>query len=420
MIHVFGTNHKQMPIAAREQLLQGGQAAATWLHTARTELGAREGVLLSTCNRVELYFLAPEETDPARLRGLLCDPSQQPSNDDTGRSECFYHHLGEAAAKHLFTIACGLDSMVLGEYEIMAQVKGALAQAEASGEAGAVLGRLFRHALRAGKRARRETAISSGLFSIGQCATRRAQEVLGDLHGKRVLIFGAGQIAQTTAKHLAAIGAGPVMVFSRTPGHAKELADHVAGEAVGAGELARAVAQADIVLGCTAAPHPVVRAEAIAEAMRGRPERPLVIVDLGVPRNAEPAVADVPGVHLFNLDDLEPIVAAHVGTRQAEIERVQVIVEEELEEFRGEHPEAKAAIAELRAWAEKVRQECLARAVREGLSDERRLALDYTTDLLVRKLLHKPIAALRQGTRAADAEAVLVSALRKLFDLEEE
>ncbi len=413
-IQVLGTNYRQAPVAARERVVTDGSGGGL-VEAARAALGASECVLLRTCNRVELYYLGPcDDSREAGAKALLCG-----GDDECLTPDSVYHLAGADAVRHLFEVAAGLDSMVLGEYEILGQVKAAAPEAAANGWAGPVLRRLFDHATRVGKRARRETAISSGIFSVGQCAARAAEDILGSLAGKRVLVFGAGRIAKVTAKHMASLGVGPILVFSRTHEKACELASACGGRAVTAGELPATMAESDIVVGCASAPHYVITPADLASAAADRAERPLVVVDLGVPRNVDPAVTEMPGVHLFNIDDLECVVAEHAGERAREVELVRAIVDEEAGAF-GRWLEERAVtslIAELRAKAESIRRECLSLAERR-LSDDDLATVAYAMDLLVRKLLHDPISAIRGA--AGEPETDLAGAARQLFGLEEE
>ena len=409
MIHVVGTNYKQAPIAAREGLAYGA-GREQFLAQARRAQAAREAVLLRTCNRLELYYLGPSHPDLARE--LLCHAA---GAEVCLLPESVYHHTGAAAVRHLFSVASGLDSMVLGEHEILGQVKAA---AMADREAGPILKRLFDHAVRTGKRARRETAISSGIFSVGQCAARTAQAVLGRLDHKHLLVFGAGRIAKVTAKHMATLGVAPVTVFSRTYARSLELAELFGGRAVVAEGLMEALQQCDIIVGCTSAPHHVITCDHIAEAVRHRAGRPLVVIDLGLPRNVDPAVGRLSGVHLFNLDDLEGVVATHLGEREQEVARVTALVEEEVADFLAWRDTTRVSplIAELRARGEQARQECLALAERQVPAEDLP-SVAYLMDLLVRKLLHQPIAAIRQASAVAEPGGEVLAAARDLFGL---
>jgi len=415
-IQVLGINHRQASVAAREQVVATWPAASLASH-AREALRASECVLLRTCNRVELYYVAPlAAVDEDAGKALICGAEQ----DACATPHQVEHLVGPEAARHLFEVASGLDSMVLGEYEILGQVRQALAEAVENGWCGPVLRRLFDHAVRTGKRARRETAISSGLFSVGQCAARMAQQVIGSLEGRRVLVFGAGRIARVTAKHLACSGVRSITVFSRTHERARELASGCGGRAITAEELPSAMEESDIVVGCASAPHYVITPGDLEATMSRRGSRPLVVIDLGVPRNVDPAVGAMAGLHLFNIDDLERVVAEHAGEREQEVRHVRAIVEEEAGEFAHWLDERSVSdlISELRAKAESARQECLGLAERK-LSEDDLAMVAYLLDLLVRKLLHAPISAIR-GAASDGVEAHLLAAAKRLFGLGEE
>ncbi len=416
-LQVVWTSHRYAGIDQRERIAAGDAAVEALLAEAGAALRAGECVLLRTCNRIELYYLGPVDPDlELTARRLIC----QADGPGTLSLDAVCYARGTAALAHLFEVASGLDSLVLGEHEILGQVKRATTQEPQGAHAGPTLRRLFHHAVRVGKRARRETAISSGIFSVGQCGVRRAQEVLGSLAGKSVLIFGAGRIAKAAAQHLAEAGAGPITVFSRTYERAQQLADSVGGEAITGEALPGALRRSDVLVGCTSAPHHVVTVRHIQEALSGREAHPFVVIDLGEPRNVEPAVGAMPGVHLFNLDDLEQVVAAHAGEREREVARVRAIVDAEVTEFTHwfARTQASELIRELRAKAEEARQECLRLAERRCCEQDAE-QVGYLTDLLVRKLLHGPITAiLSAAAEQADGDAAVLTAARALFGLE--
>ena len=417
-LQVVGTNHKQLSVAARERIVADADNPLALLERARAKLHADELALLRTCNRFEIYYLGPLNGHSGDAATELL--AQAAGSDQPIPADKVYHYAGEEAVSHLFEVAAGLDSMVLGEHEILGQVKSALPEAAAAGFAGATLTRLFSHAARAGKRARRETAISSGIFSVGQCGARMALNVLGDLRGKRILVFGAGRMAKVTAKHLAELGATCISVFSRTYERAHELACLVGATAITGDELMDTLHESDVIVGCAAAPHHLIGPQQIEEAMRGREDRPLVVIDLGVPRNVDPTVAQIANVHLSNIDDLEVIVAQYAGEREQEVARVRSIVREEVKSFQHwrEQGKVKHLISELRATAEQARQECLKLACRSRCSEHDSEMMDYVTDLLVRKLLHRPIAVIRNAAGGEGEDVTdVAAAVRRLFGL---
>ncbi len=419
-VQVVGTNHKRVSVAARERIAADGLAPAAFLERARAELHADELALLRTCNRFEIYFFGPlNDRSGSSAVNLLAEAAD---GEEPVPSDKIYYLSGEEAVCHLFEVAAGLDSMVLGEHEILGQVKAALPEAAAAGFAGAALTRLFSHAARAGKRARRETAISSGIFSVGQCGARMALDVLGDLRGKRILVFGAGRMAKVTAKHLAELGATCINVFSRTYERAQDLACIVGGTAITGAELMDTLHEADVIVGCAAAPHHLIGPGQIQDAMVGRQDRPLVVIDLGVPRNVDPAVAQIPNVHLSNIDDLEVVVSQHAGEREQEVARVRSIVAEEVRAFEHwrEQAKVKGLISQLREKAEQARQECMKLACRSKCSAHDSEMMEYVTDLLVRKLLHRPIAAIRNAAVGeGEGETDVAAAVRELFGLDD-
>jgi len=418
-IHILGTNHKRFPIAGRELLAADGAGLGELSAHARDRLGAQECVVLHTCNRVDIHFVTSADACPSALKKTF---REIVGGDDSLTCESVYHHRGTRAVEHLLGVACGLDSIVLGEYEILGQIKAALAAAQAAGCAGPTLTRLFDHAMKTGKRARRETRISSGIFSLGQCAVRMAQDTLGPLAGKRLLVLGAGQVGKVTAKHMAAQGIGHIGIYSRTFARAQALAEMLGGVAVPGEQLEDALRDSDVVLGCAAAPHRIVGSAQVAQVMRGRVERPLVIIDLGVPRNVEPAVGDLPGVRLYNVDDLEATVSGNAQARAAEVAAVREIIGHEVRAFEEWQLGAQAApvIRGLRDRAEAVRQQCLQQVRHKlaSLSADDAQMVDYLTELLLKRLLHAPTKALRAHPNGDPF--TLSAAAKVLFELAED
>jgi len=415
VIHAAGISHRRTPVERREKAAVPATALPDMLRRAREQLGATECVVLSTCNRTEIYYVRPDAD--GRAIGELLRPHEA-ARGAIPESE-IYRLSGVDAATHLCEVAAGLDSLILGEHEILAQVKAALEAARAAGCAGPVLTRLFHHALRAGKRARAETAIASGIFSVGHCAAQAASDALGGLAGKAVLVIGAGRIAEATAKHLAHQGASPIVVANRTLDRAREVAQRLDARADNITNLPRLLPAADLIVTCTSAPHFILDAAQARRAMAERNGRPLVIIDVSVPRDVEPDVETVPGVRLFNLDGLEPIVAGNARAREGEVTAARAIIAQEVRAFDEwqTRSEVVPLIHSLRRRGELVRQECLDEARRRlcHLSPEEVAAVERMTDLLVRRLLHAPTAALRAHARGGPF--TLAAAATELFDL---
>ncbi|HUT74418.1 MAG TPA: glutamyl-tRNA reductase [Armatimonadota bacterium] len=425
MIHVVGISHRRTPVQRREKVAVAAQALPQMLERARRCLGASECVILSTCNRTEIYFVSRRTDDPraAALELLVADARVRaaiPAHE-------VYARCGLEAATHLCEVTAGLDSLILGEHEILAQVKGAFQAARDAGCAGRLLRRLWDHALRAGKRARAETRIASGIFSVGHCAARAAAELFGDpstdsgqaLRGRSLLVIGAGRIAEATAKHLAHQGAAPITVANRTLEHAQAVAERLDGRADTIGNLPALLGAADLVITCTAAPHFILDAEQVRRAMAGRAARPMVVIDVSVPRDVEPRAGAVAGVRLFNLDDLEPVVAENAKAREGEVSAVRGIIAEEVQAFEDwrQRDDIVPLIRSLHRRGDAVRRECLEQiqARMSHLAPEDLEAVERLTGLLVKRLLHAPTAALRAHPNGS--RFTMSAAVKELFAL---
>ncbi|HEY6055208.1 MAG TPA: glutamyl-tRNA reductase [Gaiellaceae bacterium] len=385
---LVGLSHRVAPVEIRERVALDLEAAAA----LAAELG--EAVCLSTCNRTELY-LAAEDAQEAEAAAAAALSRLAGEHLDS-----LYRLHDEAAALHLFRVAAGLDSLVPGEGEILGQVRAAYE----AGSTGPLLDRVFRQALHAGKRVRHETAIGESPSSVASAAAALAQQVFGDLAGRKVLLIGAGRTAEQAADNLRSRGA-EIVVANRTAAKADLSLD----------ELAGAVAAADVVVAATAAPDFVLR---LADV--GRRERPLLLVDLAVPRDIDPAIGALDGCYLYDIDDLEAVVAETMTGRRAEAARAEGLVSEEADRFRAWQAslDVVPAIASLRARVEEIRERELDR-VRGRLSEKERSAVESVTARIVDKLLHLPTVRMKQAAAAADG-AAYAEAVRHLFDLEDE
>lgn len=385
---LVGLSHRVAPVEIRERVALDLEAAAA----LAAELG--EAVCLSTCNRTELYLAAEDaaEAEAAAAAAL--------SRLAGEHLDSLYRLHDEAAALHLFRVAAGLDSLVPGEGEILGQVRAAYE----AGSTGPLLDRVFRQALHAGKRVRHETAIGESPSSVASAAAALAQQVFGDLAGRKVLLIGAGRTAEQAADNLRSRGA-EIVVANRTAAKADLSLD----------ELAGAVSAADVVVAATSAPDFVLR---LADV--GRRERPLLLVDLAVPRDIDPAIGALDGCYLYDIDDLEAVVAETLTGRRAEAARAEGLVSEEADRFRAWQAslDVVPAIASLRARVEEIRERELDR-VRGRLSEKERSAVESVTARIVDKLLHLPTVRMKQAAAAADG-AAYAEAVRHLFDLEDE
>jgi glutamyl-tRNA reductase len=415
---VLGLSHRSAPLAIRERLAVTPESARVILGRFPVA-GASEAVVLATCGRCELYAAGEDgRPDAEALAGLLVEASGEP----VGVFEPYLERRADGeAVLHLFRLATGLDSLVVGESEILGQVGTALRAADEAGSSGPILREVFRWAMRAGRRARSETAIGAGAWSVPSVAVEVAGRALGGLAGRAVLVVGAGEMGELAVRQLARRGAGPVTVLNRTLERASRLAAPFGAAAAGLERLPQALRQADIVVTSTGAPGVVVPVEDVRDAMQGREGRPLVIVDMALPRDVHPAVRTVAGVHYFDLDDLAARAAETVAERRSEEPKVEAIVAEEAERLfaRFRTRAVIPTIADLRGRAEAVRRAELERAFRRlpHLEPAQRRALEAFSRSLVKKLLHDPTAALKEAAGNGHA-AGLANAVRRLFALD--
>jgi glutamyl-tRNA reductase len=402
---LVGISHHRAPVELRERAALDRERAG---ELASQLAGEGEAVCLSTCNRTELY-LADDSVDRAEAKAeaalLELEAKLGPA---------LYRLHDEAAALHLFRVAAGLDSMVPGESEILGQVR----RAHEVGAAGPILDRLFRHAVQAGKKARAETAIAENPASVSSAAAALAEQVFGDLRGRSILVIGAGKVGEIAVRNLVTRGATIAFVANRTVDRAVELAQRFGGEAIPLDRVDAELAQADVVLSSTSSSGWVLTREQVQRALPQRRGRPLFLIDLAVPRDLDPAIHELDACYLYNIDDLEAVVAETLAGRRREAERVGAIVEDEVERFREWQAslEVVPAIASLRAHAEEIRAAELERA---KLNDSERRAAESVTAAVLNKLLHLPTIRMKEAAAAADG-VIYAHAVRHLFGLEDE
>ncbi len=399
-LFLVGISHRHAPVEVRERVALGAKDAAA---LARELAGDDdECVCLSTCNRTELYTVG----DSAENRAL--EMLRTLGGDEVATLS--YRLEDHAAALHLFRVAAGLDSLVPGEGEILGQVRAAYE----AGAPGPLLNRLFHDALHAGKKARAQTTIAENPASVSSAGAALAQQVFGELTGRRVLIVGAGKVGELAARSLAARGADLVAVANRSDERGQELARRFDAHAIPIERLAEELGSADVAVTCTSAPGFVLRPEDVRE----RKGRPLFVIDLAVPRDVDPAVNEIDDCYLYDIDDLEAVVAASLSGRRREAERAEGIVAEEAERFRAWQAslEVVPTIASLRARAEAIRSAELSKA---KLSDEQREAVESITAQILNKLLHLPTVRMKEAAAAADG-VLYADAVRHLFGLEDE
>ncbi len=413
---VIGLNHRTVPLELLERVTVPGDALPKVLHDLVTRPNVREAVVLSTCNRTEVYVVAERFHGAYQdVRDFLCDLGHL-APDEVGHH--LYAYFDDEAAGHLFSVASGLDSAVLGETEILGQVRRAWENAHAEGAARTALNTLFRHAVEVGKRARTETAISRHTASVSHAAVELAVEQLGTLAGRTVVVIGAGEMGEGMAVSLAAAGPDAVLVANRTLARATALADRVGGRAIPLGAVPDALANADVVLTSTGARSIMLDADEMASVMARRADRPLLVVDIAVPRDVDPAVGQLPGVTLRDLDDLRDFAARGIAGRSAEKAQVRRIVHEEVQRYLEAASTRAVAplVGELHDRAESVRQAELDRFRKrlDGLDERQRDAVEALTRGLVGKLLHDPTVRLKDAAGTPRGER-LADAARDLF-----
>ncbi len=415
-IVVIGVNHRSGPLSVLERLAVAPGDVAKAVSAVAARDNVREAAVISTCNRIEVYAVAERFHGAyGDIRDFLCEHGGLSADE---LHPYLYSQHDDAAARHLFEVAAGLDSAVLGEAEILGQVRAAWQVARREGGVRSTLDLLFRQALRVGKRARAETAIGRGTASISHAAVEMVSDRLGSLAQRRVLVVGAGEMGAGVATALQRAGAEEVVVCNRTLARGARLADRFGGAAIGLDQLPTALASCDVVLVCTATVDNVVTRGDVATASRG--DRPLLIVDISVPRSVARDTAEVPGVTLLDLDDLRDWADRGLALRAAEADRVRAIVGEELERFVVELTARQAAplVAQLHEQAENVRSGELARfaARLAALDDAERDTVDALTRAIVAKLLHTPSVRLRHGAGTPQGERN-AAAVSDLFDL---
>jgi glutamyl-tRNA reductase len=415
----LGISHKTAPLELRERLaLTEGRAVGVL-----RELLEREEVLeaaaISTCNRTELYlFVSDAVGAESGALGLLAREADTPPTELVGH---LYSLRGSEAGGHLYEVTAGLDSMILGEAEVQGQVKRAYELALVEGATGPILNQLFRAALTAGKRARSETGISERAMSIPSVAVELAQRTLGELDERRVLVVGAGETAELTARALAAKGVQAVFIANRHYDRAIGLAQRFDGRAVRFEELPEQMTDADIVLTSTSSPHSVIEREGLAEVMAAREGTPLLLIDLAVPRDIQPSCRELGGVSLYDMDDLQALVERNTSGRESEARRAETILRTELGRFDRwlTAQDVTPTIAALRTRAEQVVDMVLSENEQrwEGLTDADRERLRAAARAIASRLLHEPTLRLKRSVGDDDAYAK-VAILRELFALD--
>ena len=412
---VVGLNHQTTPVAIRGKLAIGTSQLQDALLSLHNHV--LQGIILCTCNRTEVYTL--EETGASAELATINFLNARANLTQADLRRYVYVYHDEAAVRHLFHVAAGLDSMIIGEYEILGQVRRALEEAEKSRLVKRPLLNLFRHAVRAGRRARAETDISKNALSVSSAAVDLAARVIGNIHHCKTVVIGAGEAGKLVAKASRQRGASQIVVVSRSQEKGTDLAEMLHGRWVPMEDLKQQLAACDIVISCSGAPHSVLKLETVQSVMSSRPEHPLVIIDIAVPPDVESGVNQLSNVFLYDIDELTKVCESNHNQRLNEIHSATEIVHDEVERFMSSWQELKVrpVISALVQKAENIRQAQLGLTLKKlpKLSDEELAHLEAMTEAIVNKILHEPIQCLKNDP---DKREEYIQAINELFRLD--
>jgi glutamyl-tRNA reductase len=414
----IGTSYKTAPVEVRERLALPETRAGEFLRDLRGATEVHEAVAVSTCNRTELYLVVgePVEGESTVLSMLASQAGIRP----TELTGVIYSHRNCDAARHLYRVTAGLESMIVGEAEIQGQVKRAYEAALAKETVGPLTNHLFKAALATGKRVRNETAIGERHLSLPSVAVALARDELGALAGRRVVIVGTGETSELTARALADSGARALFVASRRRSRAIALANRYGGDSASFDELPRALIEADIVVAATASPHLLLEAAELAEVMGARDGRPLLLIDLAVPRDIDAGCGELPGVSLYDIDDLQAVVARNRRVRQAEARKAEGIVEEEIQHFAVwlGALEVRPTLASLRAYATEIAEQVVREndGKWESASQRDLERVEAVAQAIVKRLLHTPTVRMKE--LRDDRVHARMAIVRELFGLD--
>lgn len=419
---LIGLNHKTAPVEMRERFSFSPEQVTETLNALQSEAALVECALLSTCNRTEFYAVPKQSVQQSMdtlTRFLVRENGLPPNEVD----KLLYRQQGPPAINHLFAVSSGLDSLVVGENQILGQVRRAFVQAQEASSTGPVLERLFPWAIRVGKRARSETDIARGASSVAAAAVELAQKIFGDMHGRNVMLLGAGKMGTKSVKLLHKAGVNEVKIVNRTYEKAEELAEQCGGTAVPYEMLDEALINVDILMASTGAPHYILTKDRISKVIHQRRGRPLFLIDIAVPRDIEPACGDVDNVYLYNIDDLQAVVDKNLARRHTETQAVLSIVEAATQDFCKDLDgrKASAAIVTLRSGFDALRRAELEHfRSKKSLSDPELQLLENFSRRLLNKLLHGPTTKLRQLSEGGAAPDELLNSLILLGLVEDE
>ncbi len=420
-ILVTSLNYKSTPVEIREKFTFQGEELTCAIQQLINTKSILEGVIVSTCNRTEIYAVVDQlHTGKYYMKMFLSEWFDLPADDFADYLDIYEN---DRAIEHLLRVTCGLNSMVVGETQILGQIKESFLFAQEQKTTGTVFNQLFKQAVTLAKRAHSETSIGENAVSVSYAAVELGKKIFGDFKNKHVLIFGAGKMSELTGKHLHANGVGKVTVINRTMSKAIELADKFLGEARPLNELTEALVDADILISSTGAKDYVVTKDMVASIIKKRKGRPLFMVDIAVPRDIDPGLSELESVYLYDIDDLEGIVAANLDERKREAEKIEIMIDNEMAEFKswlntlGVVP----IISSLRSKALTVQEETMASLERKlpNLSDREKKVLSKHMKSIVNQLLRDPIIAAKEIAAEPDSEETL-ELFTRIFALENE
>lgn len=419
---LIGLNHKTAPVDVRERFTFSPEQVTETLNALQSDAALVECAVLSTCNRTEFYAV-PKKSPEAGFHTLInfLNPSGELPSDSLDK--LLYRHRGPIAINHLFKVSSGLDSLVVGENQILGQVRKAYIQAQEAKSTGPVLERLFPWAIRVGKKARSETDIAKGASSVSAAAVELSRKIFGDLKGRNVLLLGAGKMGKKSLDLLTKSGVKQVQIVNRTFEKAEQLAEQCDGIAVPYEMLDQALAEVDILLASTGAPHYILTKDRIQKVIRQRRGKPLFLIDIAVPRDIDPACGEVENAYLYNIDDLQGVVDKNLARRHSETNQVLSIIEKETKDFCKylEGQKASTSIVTLRKRFDTIRLGELEHfRTKKHVSEEELQLLENFSRRLINKLLHNPTAKLRQLSEGGATPAELLDSLKLLGLVEQE
>ena len=418
-IIVVGVNHKSAPIEMREKLAFSERKLNESLKNLYQHPLISENIILSTCNRVEIYAKVEDiENGIMSLKKFFADYHEIPMQD---LDQHFYTYINQETIEHLFSVSSSLDSMVVGEPQILGQVKEAYIAAKDQKATGLVLSQLFEKSFSVAKKVRSETAIAEKAVSVSYAAVELAKKIFDDLKDKVVLLIGAGEMSELAARHLLTSGVNSILVSSRNFERAIELARALKGSAIRFESFADELIRTDIIISSTSAPHPIIRKDMVEKAIHKRKNRPMFFIDIAVPRDVEPEVDDIENIYLYNIDDLQEVVDSNKCERETEAEKARKLIKKEVTLFSEWLESLKAAptISSIREQAENIRISEIKKTFSKlkDLTETQKAAIDSMTTSMVNKILHKPTSKIREQTKAKHGHWY-IQVVRHLFHLD--